>query len=87
MIPANARELIDACLDNGWSILVQHGIDTGSSPYISVEAAKPTNRKIKVTWHTRNTGTYRLFSCMTGRPGMRDVTLKAALAFAREVAA
>lgn len=87
MIPANARELINACLDNGWSVLVQHGIDTGSSPYISIEAAKPGNRKIRATWHTRASGTYRLFSCMAGRPGLRDATLKDALAFAREVAA
>ena len=77
MIPAKCRELIDALLDNGWSVLVQHGKDTGDSPFVSIEAAKSTDGpKLRATWHTRGTGTYRLFSCMVNK---RDDTLTKAM--------
>jgi hypothetical protein len=84
-IPKNARELIDACLDSGWSILVQHGKDTGDSPFVSIEAAESRDgRKVRATWHTRGSGTYRMFSCVIGK---RDASLRSAIAYVAEVAA
>lgn len=64
---------IDA-IDAGWSVLLQHGKDTGENPFVSVEA-REGDRHLRLTWHTRDTGTYRLFSCALGR---RDISLKAA---------
>ena len=69
-----AREFAVEAIDAGWSVMLLHGVDTGDSPFVSVEA-KRDDRHIRVTWHTRQTGTYRLFSCAIGR---RDVSLKAA---------
>lgn len=77
MIPLKCRELIIELMDAGWSFVVQHGKDTGDHPFISVEAKKAKDGgTIRVTWHTRATGTYRLFSCMVNK---RDVTLTKAL--------
>jgi len=74
-IPLKCRELIITLMDGGWSFLVQHGKDTGEHPFISIEAARD-GQKLMVTWHTRATGTYRLFSCMVNK---RDVTLTKAM--------
>ena len=77
MIPIRCRELIITLMDAGWSFAVQHGKDTGDHPFISVEAMKSKGGEtIRVTWHTRATGTYRLFSCMVNK---RDVSLTKAL--------
>ncbi len=77
MIPLKCRELIIELMDAGWSFVVQHGKDTGDHPFISIEAQKAKGGEtIRVTWHTRATGTYRLFTCMVNK---RDVTLTKAL--------
>jgi hypothetical protein len=75
MIPAKCAELVSALLAGGWSFVVNHGKDTGESPFISVEARRG-RQDIRITWHTRATGTYRLFSCMVQK---RDVTLTKAM--------
>lgn len=78
MIPAKCTELVGALLAGGWSFILQHGKDTGDSPFISIEAKKlKDGETICVTWHTRAAGTYRLFSCMINK---RDATLTKALA-------
>ena len=74
-IPLKCRELIITLMDCGWSFVVNHGKDTGDHPFISVEARRDTAH-VMVTWHTRATGTYRLFSCMVNK---RDVTLTKAM--------
>ena len=85
MIPAKCTELVSALLANGWSFVLQHGKDTGDSPFISIEAKKHKDGKtIRTTWHTRQTGTYRLFSCMVNK---HDVTLTKAMEVVREEAA
>jgi hypothetical protein len=77
VIPLKCRELIIKLMDAGWSFVVQHGKDTGDHPFISIGAKKARDGEtIRVTWHTRATGTYRLFSCMVNK---RDVTLTKAL--------
>ena len=78
--PKNARPLVDALLAAGWSFMVAHGKDTGSSPYVSVEGKGPDS-EVKCTWHTRGTGTYRLFTSIVRLPGRawHDATLKKVL--------
>jgi len=75
VIPAKCKDLISALTDGGWSFVVNHGTDTGDSPFISIEARRGKVH-IMITWHTRATGTYRLFSCMVNR---RDVSLTKAM--------
>jgi len=76
MIPAKCTELVSALLAGGWSFVVLHGKDAGDSPFISIEARRGLKEVIRITWHTRATGTYRLFSCMVNK---RDVTLTKAM--------
>ena len=73
---AAARNFAVDAIDAGWSVLLRHGIDTGDNPFVNVEARRGHDH-IVVTWHTRATGTYRLFSCMVN---LRDVSLKSARA-------
>ena len=73
--PKRLHDVIEALLDGGWNYMLNHGKDTGDSPFISVEARRG-NQGVRITWHTRATGTYRLFSCMVNK---RDVTLTKAL--------
>jgi hypothetical protein len=73
--PTKLTDLVVALTAGGWSFMVNHGKDTGSSPFISTEARRD-NDHVMITWHTRATGTYRLFSCMVNR---RDVSLTKAM--------
>lgn len=67
--PKAMRGLVDDLRAAGWLFGVEHGEDTGGAPWLCVRAAHaPTERGIRVTWHTRGTGTYRLFSAMLSRP-------------------
>jgi len=74
-IPQKFHDLIRELIGNGWSFLVNQGKDTGDHPYISAEARRG-RQDIRITWHTRAAGTYRLFSCMVNK---RDVTLTKAM--------
>ena len=82
-LPKPALQLV-ADLDNaGWSFLVQREEDNGGSPFVTIKGAPSWDpySEVIATWHTRSTGTYRLFSCMAGRGArMRDVSLKEARA-------
>jgi len=73
--PAKLADVTNALRDYGWSYFLNHGKDTGDSPFISVEARRD-NVDVRITWHTRATGTYRLFSCMVNK---RDATLTKAM--------
>ena len=78
-----ARDLLLLAVDHGWDAIVSHGVDTGGAPYVTVRAQRPDpERYIDVTWHTRDTGTYRLFHCLVGRSrhSVRDAPLKTARA-------
>lgn len=76
-----SRDLLDLALDHGWSASYQRLQDTGSDPYVTVTARRG-ECEVVVTWHTRNTGTYRLSSCMTatnrGERNHRDSSLRMA---------
>jgi hypothetical protein len=73
--PKKLGTVVDALRDYGWNFMVNHGKDTGDSPFISIEARRE-KESLMITWHTRATGAYRLFTCMADR---RDVTLAKAL--------
>lgn len=81
-----ARDLLLLCADAGWDVAVGHGVDTGGSPYVTVRAARQApDGYLDLTWHTRATGTYRLFSCLLGRSRstVRDSTLRDVKALVR----
>lgn len=78
--PKAMRGLVDDLRATGWLFQVEHGEDTGGAPYLTVRARhRESEREVRATWHTRNTGTYRLFSAMLFRPyaGWRDLAVKA----------
>jgi hypothetical protein len=75
MIPTKCKDLVVALADGGWNFVVNHGKDTGDHPFISTEARRGKDH-VMITWHTRATGTYRLFSCMVNK---RDVSLTKAM--------
>ena len=74
-VPAKCQDLVKRLTDGGWSFVLNHGKDTGNSPFVTVEGRRGDDH-LMVTWHTRATGTYRLFTCLFNR---RDVTLTRAL--------
>ena len=69
--PPKLSDLVVELTAYGWSFMLNHGKDTGGSPFISIEARRG-NQDVRITWHTRATGTYRLLSCMVNK---RDTTL------------
>jgi hypothetical protein len=72
-----AREFLLRAIDSGWSASLVHGSDTGANPFVTVTAQRAAAPyRVRVTWHTRETGTYRLSSAMVGQHrGLRDVSL------------
>ena len=79
-IPTKFHDLLRELIGGGWSFMVNQGKDTGDHPFISVEARRG-QQDVRITWHTRATGTYRLFSCMVQK---RDVTLTKAMEAVRK---
>lgn len=84
--PVRMRDLVRAAQAAGWAVLVGHAQDSGGSPYLTVTAVdtmepERLGLEVKATWHTRATGTYRLFSCLLFRPyrGWVDVTVTRAI--------
>lgn len=84
--PKLLAELVTAALAHGRSFLLNHEVDNGGSPFVTLTVKWapegcdiPT--EVRLTWHTRNTGTYRLFSAITRgySQGWRDITGKYAL--------
>lgn len=74
--PTAARDLLNLAIDNGWATAWKPNIASGGASYVSVEGVRGTDDVFAATWHTHDTGTYRLFTCTTGRNlGARDTTL------------
>lgn len=91
--PTRARALLDAAIDHGWAAAWQPGFDTSGAPFVTVRAVHrntgaAADTEIRVTWHTRATGTYRLFSAIAREPGRNwhDITLTQAEAIIRRAA-
>ena len=78
-IPQKFHDLAGSLINGRWNFVVNHGKDTGEHPYISTEARRGKEH-VMITWHTRATGTYRLFTCMVNR---RDVSLAKAMDIVR----
>jgi hypothetical protein len=77
--PPRLAGLIELLDSSGWSFAVQHGSDSGGALFIAVQGRPGWDdvTAIRVTWHSRDTGTLRLFSCMGRQPyrGWRDLPL------------
>lgn len=85
--PKALAQIVTAALDNGRSFIVQHGVDSGGSPFVTAKAlwtpdGCDVSTEIQMSWHTRQTGTYRLFSAIARGHyrGWHDITAKQALA-------
>lgn len=62
-LPAAAAGFIEYAEHYGWLTAYGRGEDNGGSPFVLVVVKHPDNgHAFEVTWHTRMTGTYRLFS-------------------------
>lgn len=57
-IPDKLHTLTRTAIDNGWNVLVNHGIDTAGAPFVNVRL-KNTDHDVHACWRTRSTGTYR----------------------------
>lgn len=74
--PKAAREFLNLAIDHGCAAAWKPGIDTGDSPFITVDVRRGDDIALSLTWHSRDTGTYRLFSALTGRgDAARDTSL------------
>ncbi|WP_068059231.1 hypothetical protein [Nocardia xishanensis] len=66
--PKALAELIEAALSHGRSFIVQHN-NSGDSPFVTFRAkwlpeGCDVTTEVTLTWHTRSTGTYRLFTAI-----------------------
>jgi len=82
-LPAKgARDLVTVVIANGWEWAAARDVDSGGNPFVEVLLGRAdTGEQYKVTWHTRGTGTYRLFSKIwvkeKGRPWADAPSLRA----------
>lgn len=76
----HARDFLSFAIDHGWAASFVPRVDNSGAPYVTVTAAHSPDTEIRASWHTRDTGTYRLMSCITrgGRRDWYDITLTAA---------
>lgn len=70
-MPKAAAQLLDTARAAGWALLAVTHHDSSGSPYLKVQVAhpRPGDRPwfYEATWHTRGTGTYRLFGRVMAR--------------------
>lgn len=85
--PKALTQVLDAALTHKRSFIVQHNEDSGANPLVTFTAkwfpeGSDVPTEIKLTWHTRDTGTYRLFSAISRGHyhGWHDITVKKAVA-------
>lgn len=58
-----ARDLVSLVEGSGWKWVAAEGKDNASNPFVTIVVGDvATGEQYKITWHTRATGTYRLFS-------------------------
>jgi hypothetical protein len=58
-----ARDLVELTEARGWKWVAGEAKDSGDNPFVTVIVGDvTTGEQYKITWHTRGTGTYRLFS-------------------------
>jgi hypothetical protein len=94
-LPKAAAGLLDAAREAGWLWALSWQADTSGNPFVSLHLgyledapaedpdmlAALRAYQIRATWHTRDTGTLRLFSLIVQQPRQdwRDRSVKAAL--------
>lgn len=66
MKPERAFWLAIDAMEAGWTVLVKPQVDFGDNPFITVEGVKG-DAYFSATWHTRDTGSYRVFGATLGR--------------------
>lgn len=62
--PAGLKKAVDAALKHGRPFIVNHGMDSGDSPFVALTVKWDELYEVRLTWHTRDTGSYRLFSTL-----------------------
>lgn len=64
--PRALTDLIALLDETGWSYAVEQAKDSGGAPYITVRGKPAWDNftEIRATWHSRDTGTLRLVSCI-----------------------
>lgn len=70
--PKAAAELLELASERGWKTGTAHGIDSADNPFVTIELGRVVGDSVfhyRITWHTRGTGTYRLFSKICRVPG------------------
>ena len=80
-LPKGAQRLLDAGKARGHRWAVKWGEDTGGNPFVRIKVAASQWAEVNATWHTRDTGTLRLFS-IYGRAGRGTRTSTMTLAAA-----
>jgi hypothetical protein len=90
-LPKAAVGLLNTAALSGWTTGWQWAEDSGNSPFVTVHVADPDSREyFKYTWHSRGTGTLRLFSKIrqahAGAPWTDGPSVKAAMFRVREIA-
>lgn len=81
-IPKKAFGLVATAAEHRWDTAITHGTDTGDNPYLTVRGLNRSGGEFRTTWHTRGTGTYRLFSSMVRTRGTwQDRTLTRTLEY------
>ncbi|MGW1828882.1 hypothetical protein ACWCO0_09430 [Streptomyces tubercidicus] len=90
-LPKAAVGLINTAALSRWSTGWQWLEDSAGNPFVTVHVADPDTREyFKYTWHSRGTGTLRLFSKMrqvqAGGLWIDGPSVKAAMFRVREVA-
>mgnify|MGYP001384053506 FL=1 len=82
-VPDGVRRLVAAAMDApvATGFMVTHGRDSGGAPFVVFRAVQGDDREVRMVWHTRDAGTYRLFSGLARTPGRswRPVTLRDAI--------
>lgn len=90
-LPKAAVELINISALSQWSVGWAWDTDMDGAPFVKVQVGDPETREIfSFTWHSRDTGTLRLFSKLhqeiAGGVWRDGPSVKAAIHRVREVA-
>lgn len=84
-LPKPAVRLLDAARSSGALWALQWQEDSGGSAFVEFRIGRhgqDAHTEVRASWHTRDTGTLRLFSCIQRKPGRgwHDASLTKAIA-------
>jgi hypothetical protein len=82
-LPDGVRRLVQAAMDaqEPTAFTVNHVRNAAGDPLVTFTAVRGGHTEVRMTWHTRDAGTYRLSSALARTPehDWRPVTLRAAI--------